>query len=495
MAFGYSEYEIHSSRTELETRIRQVNLPAGTSLTLIVDGVSIGQIIIDSSREGRSRLRSDRGEFVPVVNVGSTIQIQQNGTTVMSGTYAASGGSPSPSPSPGSSPSPSLGRYFETNMTGNVSNGEIQVSLNSTETQATISGEFHNLSSNQTGGSIQVDVGGDVTTVYNFGAVGGTNGSFQTVTLNVTPAQVIQLRAGLWRATITSANNPGGELNGTLFQHNNGSDFDGDGINDLAVFRPSTGVWYSQNSSGSVSTTTWGLAGDEVVSGDYDGDGRTDATVFRNQGGLGIWYVQRSSDNGFTGFQFGLGDDIPVRGDYDGDGRNDFAVFRPSNGVWYIARSSDGGFQSINWGLSTDIPVATDFDGDGKTDLVVYRPSTGVWYVRRSTDGGFQAVQFGIAEDIPVRGDFDGDGKADYAVYRPSTGVWYVLRSSDNSFFAMQFGISEDIPVAGNYDGDNKTDIAVFRPSTGVWYILRSTDGGFQATQFGTSGDIPTSSR
>ena len=492
MAFGYSEYEIHSSRTELETRVRQVNLPAGTSLTLIVDGVSIGQIVIDSSREGRSRLRSDRGEFVPVVNVGSTIQIQHNGTMVMSGTYAASGGSPSPSPN--ASPSPSLGRYFETNMTGNSANGEIKVSLNSTETQATVSGEFHNLSSNQTGGNIQVDVGGDLMTVYSFGAVGGTNGIFQTVTLNVTPAQVVQLRAGLWRATITSANNPGGELNGTLFQHNNGSDFDGDGNNDLAVFRPSTGVWYSQNSQG-ITSFNWGLAGDEVVSGDYDGDGRTDATVFRNQGGAGIWYVQRSSDNGLTGYNFGLGDDIPVRGDYDGDGRNDFAVFRPSTGVWYVSRSSDGGFQAINWGLSTDKPVATDFDGDGRTDLVVYRPSTGVWYVRRSTDGGFQAVQFGIAEDIPVRGDFDGDGKADYAVYRPSTGVWYVQRSSDNSFFAMQFGLSEDIPVAGNYDGDNKTDIAVFRPSTGVWYILRSTDGGFQATHFGSTGDVPTSSR
>ena len=494
MAFGYSEYEIHSSRTELETRVRQVNVAPGTSLTVIVDGVTVGQMIIDSSREGRSRLRSDRGEFVPVVNVGSTIQLRQNGTTVMSGTYAASGGSPSPSPSPGGSPSPGLGRYFETNMLSGSANGEVKVFLNSTETQATVVGEFHNLSSSQTGGNIQVDVGGDIITVYTFPAIGGTNGNFPTATLNVTSAQIVQLRAGLWRATITSANNPGGELSGTLTQHNNGSDFDGDGSNDLALFRPSTGVWYSQNSQG-VTTTSWGLAGDQVMSGDYDGDGKTDATVFRNQGGAGIWYVQRSSDNGFTGFHFGLGDDVPVKGDYDGDGRNDFAVFRPSNGVWYVARSSDGAVQSINWGLSTDKPVATDFDGDGKTDLAVYRPSTGVWYVQRSSDGGFQAVQFGLSEDIPVKGDFDGDGKADYAVYRPSSGVWYVQRSSDNSFFAIQFGLSEDIPVAGSYDGDNKTDIAVFRPSTGVWYILRSTDGGFQASQFGLSGDVPTSAR
>lgn len=497
MAFGYSEYEIHSSRTELETRVRQVNLPAGTVLTIVINGGTVGQMVVESDREARSRLRSDRGDNVPVVTVGSTIQIRNGGATILSGTFGASG-TPNPSPTPSG-----LGRFFGANATGgqavaalgaNDPSSDFKVFLNSVETEATLMGTFRNLSSNQTGAYIQANVGGAVTTIHNFGAVGGTNGTFQTVTVNVTPEQVAQLRAGFWTATVTTVNNPGGELSGTLFQRNNGSDFDGDGRNDLALFRPSTGVWYSQNNSG-VTTTTWGLPGDEVVSGDYDGDGRTDATVFRNQGGAGIWYVQRSSDNGFTGYHFGLGDDIPVRGDYDGDGRNDFAVFRPSNGVWYIARSSDGSFQSINWGLSTDKPVATDFDGDGRTDIAVYRPSTGVWYVRRSTDNGFQAVQFGLAEDIPVRGDFDGDGKADYAVFRPSTGIWYIQRSSDNSFFAMHFGLSEDIPVAGYYDGDNKTDIAVFRPSTGAWYILRSTDGGFNAVQFGLNGDVPTSSR
>lgn len=503
MAFGYSEFEIHSSRTELETRVRQVNLPAGTSLTLVVDGVTIGQMTIDGSQEGRSRLRSDRGETVPQVNVGSTIQLRQNGTTVMSGTYAAPVATPSPSPSPSGSPtgspSPSptpasnLGRYFETNMTAGNASGEIKIFLNAAETQATIVGEFNNLSGSQTGANVQVDVGGDLTTIYNFGAVGGTNGNFQTATINVTPAQVIQLRAGLWTATIASANNAG-ELSGGLTQRNNGSDFDGDGSNDLSLFRPSTGTWYSQNNQGTTAFS-WGLSGDQMVSGDYDGDGKTDATVYRNQGGAGIWYVRRSSDNGLTGLQFGLGDDVAVRGDYDGDGRSDFAVFRPSNGNWYITRSSNGSVLTINWGLSGDKPVATDFDGDGKTDIAVYRPSSGAWYVLRSRDGAFQAVQFGLAEDIPVRGDYDGDGKADYVVYRPSTGVWYVMKSSDGSFFAMQFGLSEDIPVAGNYDGDNKADIAVFRPSSGVWYVLRSSDGAFQAIQFGLSGDVPTSSR
>ena len=165
-------------------------------------------MVIDSNREGRSRLRSDRGEFVPVVNVGSTIQLKQNGTTVLSGTFAASGGSPSPSPSPGASPSPGLGRFFETNMTAGSATGEVKVFLNASESQATVVGEFHNLSGNQTGGSIRVDVGGDIITVYTFPAIGGTNGNLPTATLNVTPAQIVQLRSGLWAVTITSANNP-----------------------------------------------------------------------------------------------------------------------------------------------------------------------------------------------------------------------------------------------------------------------------------------------
>ena len=498
---GFAQFEIHSSRLELEVQVRQVNLSGGTQLPVIVDGVNVGSLFL-SGGEARLRLRTDNGQTVPPVVVGSTIVIQNGGSNILSGTFMGfTGPSPSPtaSPSPGGTPnptpSPSMGRSFESHMTGAGTNasGEVKVTLNATETQATIFGEFHNLSSNQTGARIEALVG-DGVLVHDLGVVGGTNGNFASRTIAVNAAQVSQLRSGVWSAVITSVNNPGGEIRGQFIQRSNLADFDGDGSNDLSVFRPSDGNWYSLNGSG-FTATQFGVASDKVVSADYDGDGRTDAAVFRNVDGLGVWQIKRSSDAGVSAEQFGFATDVPTRGDFDGDGINDLAVYRPSTGVWYIKKSSNTGFTITRFGLAEDKPIPLDVDADGRDDIAVFRPSDGNWYWLRSSDGQFGAAHFGLDGDVPVRGDFDGDGRSDLTVYRPSAGVWYTLYSSDGSFHATRFGLDGDIPVAGNYDGDGMTDIAVFRPSDGKWYILRSVDGGFQAIQFGLNGDVPTIAR
>ncbi len=490
---GYAQYELHSSRTEIEARVYQVNLPGGTVLTAFINGASIGQFSLESDREGRLRLRSDRGDNVPVVNIGDTFELKNGGTTILSGVFAGASPSPSPSPTGSPSPSPSQGRYFEAHLSNAslpAARGEVKIFLNETETEATFTAEFHNLSSSQTAARIEADLG-NVVVIHNFGAIGGTNGNLPGATVAISPAQVQQLRTGLWVATIATTNNPGGEISGRLIQHSNLADFDGDGSNDLAVFRPSTGVWYTQNSSG-FGAQIFGGANDKVVSADYDGDGKTDTAVFRNVNGSGVWEIRHSSDGGITATQFGFATDVAVRGDFDGDGLNDIAVFRPSTGVWYIKKSDNSGFIIVQFGLNGDIAIPADFDGDGKADIAVFRPSTGVWYWLGSRSGQFGAAHFGANGDVPIGGDFDGDGKADLSVYRPSTGVWYIWQSLDNSFDIRQFGLFDDIPVAGNYDGDTKTDIAVFRPSTGVWYIWRSVDNSFDFRQFGLSGDIPT---
>jgi len=76
--------------------------------------------------------------------------------------------------------------------------------------------------------------------------------------------------------------------------------------------------------------------------------------------------------------------------------------FRPSTGVWYIWKSSDDGFDIRQFGLSGDVPVAGNYDGDTKTDIAVFRPSTGVWYIWRSVDNTFDYRHFGLDGDIPT---------------------------------------------------------------------------------------------
>src|SRR6185312_3585691 len=73
-------------------------------------------------------------------------------------------------------------------------------------------------------------------------------------------------------------------------------DLDGDGVNDLVVWRPSTGDWFCLMSSHNYTTAEtrrWGGAGDVPLLADFDGDGRADITVWRPS--TGDWFWLKSS--------------------------------------------------------------------------------------------------------------------------------------------------------------------------------------------------------
>ena len=274
-------------------------------------------------------------------------------------------------------------------------------------------------------------------------------------------------------------------------------------------FRPEQPLSTFNGKSGTAANGTWKLriqdsfAGDtgtlmcwsivvntlHEIRSDFTGDGADDIAVYRPSTGTVVRAQTRPPWNGE------IPGDIPVAGDYNGDGTTDRAAYRPSNGTWYVQpgpgavggprrhprawrlqrRRDDrsrglsavdrhvvrAGQATVQWGMPGDIPVPGDYNGDGTTDVAVYRPSTGTWYVQ---DQG--AVAWGHPGDIPVPGDYNGDGTTDIAVYRPSTGTWYRAEPVDGAV-----GRPRRHPRARRLRRRWNDGRAVYRPSTGTWFV------------------------
>ena len=94
------------------------------------------------------------------------------------------------------------------------------------------------------------------------------------------------------------------------------ADFDDDDVVDLTVWRPQSGNWYTCLSSasfecfsGSSTVRQFGLFGDYPMVADFDNDGLSELIVYRPSSG--IWY-SFSTTLGVGAKQFGLPTDIPV---------------------------------------------------------------------------------------------------------------------------------------------------------------------------------------
>lgn len=300
-------------------------------------------------------------------------------------------------------------------------------------------------------------------------------------------------------------------------------DRNGDRVADLGSLRLEasgdiTWSWSGYERWGNINT-------DLPMLGDFDGDGRDDAAVYR-PGTPSTWYIKGARPtNVQRAVQFGddAKHDTPVHGDFDGDGKADLAVVRPPTDAygeladgpltWYIARSS-GGTSVLTYGNASDIPVPANYVGGAASDLAVRRleaDGTTAVYIRNAA-GGTDRVAWGNHEDEVVLGDYDGDGRSDISVVRavpfdpaapdgPALLRWFI-RLSAGGAAVVDFGNADDVPVFADYTGDGRTDISIVRypePPAGYSgrlesYVRDSRTGSSSGfTQFGDTKHLPLS--
>jgi hypothetical protein len=393
--------------------------------------------------------------------------------------------------------------------------GSCVLTLDTAETQITLSCTYSGLGSNASAAHIHTNgpVGVNGPILFNLTGASSTSGTLTLAPTAVTPAQVADLRAKRWYVNIHTTNFPDGEIRGQIKIATTPSDFDGDGRTDIRVLRAAHYGFYTLNSkSNSVSFNSFGGSSTlNSANDDYDGDGRGDFVTFFTAGTSRIWRILQTGSNTVREVYWGLTTDQLVPADYDGDGKTDIAVFRRTAGIWFILQSTTNQMRAEYWGLgeTSDLGYVGDFDKDGKSDLTVIRGTVdgAVWFTRRSSDGATNVVFWGgisaPATDSffppTAQMDIDGDGRQDHMVVRDPNGTepgapvtYYIRRSSDGQPFVLQWGLDNDERLFGDYDGDGKTDIVARRNEGGklIWYIYQSSNGQGRAVHFGAAGDL-----
>ena len=287
------------------------------------------------------------------------------------------------------------------------------------------------------------------------------------------------------------------------------SDFDGDGVSDLVVYRPTNGQWFILPSASKFTFSTYrtyqlGLPGDLPLIGDFDGDNISDMAVWRPK--TGEWFYRLSSNNfaTYTSIQWGLKGDKPITGDYDGDGKTDFTAYRPKTGQFFTLKSSSGynraaaingnaaALSVINLGSIDNDAVVGRFTNTGQDEYATVWQVARFWTVKNINNQMLFSLPWGNPGDLAFSADVDGDKLSDRVVARKNgtNWTWYTSFTAGGAE-VKTFGSSNEIPQCSrDFDGDGKTDPATFYNPTGMWRIMLSSTGKTASYQFGLPGDV-----
>jgi hypothetical protein len=123
---GDAEYSVEFNNREFRVRVEEVNLPAGTPLNVLVDGVKVGTLSVAPSLDrSELKLKTEDGQAVPQVNSRTRVVVtDQSGATLLAGSFSNIPqvlGTPGPAPMP--TPGPGGETRIESRLAGAAING------------------------------------------------------------------------------------------------------------------------------------------------------------------------------------------------------------------------------------------------------------------------------------------------------------------------------------------------------------------------------------
>ncbi|VAW78386.1 hypothetical protein MNBD_GAMMA13-951 [hydrothermal vent metagenome] len=259
-------------------------------------------------------------------------------------------------------------------------------------------------------------------------------------------------------------------------------DFKGNGKAEVATkFGASSIGVYSFEINGGVAdvssqmytvSSDWGLSQNTFAS-DFNGDGITDIA---SASGNSVYMKLAQVGGGFSSTTWSVTDGVWTDGytwaaDFNGDGLTDLA----SQNGWSVRMklSTDQGFVSTSWSVMpvsqiwgpSDTTWVADFNGDGLADIASVQGVTA--YMRLSTGTGFTLENWNISnnwEGVKYRWvkDFNGDGMADIATGR--TSPLRVKLSNGSDFVEADWAIANipagyEIVQVVDYNSDGYPDL------------------------------------